>query len=134
MRTPERDMQSIRLVGGFLLLVGSIQLVLTLVIALFGLFAGVSSDVGSFSQGLLAVAMSILMASITTSCAISLQRFKVNTHSGIQQVRLLWTTLVLVYVVAGIAALWVNPTLTTLAVLLELALFTIRGSIIRLTG
>jgi hypothetical protein len=134
MRTPERDMQSIRLVGGFLLLVGSIQLVLTLVIALFGLFAGISSDVGSFTRGLLAVTISVLMASITTSCAISLQRFKVNTQSGIQQIRLVWTTLVLVFAVAGIAALWIDPALTTLTVLLELALFTIRKSIIRLTG
>jgi hypothetical protein len=74
------------------------------------------------------------MASITTSCAISLQRFKVNTQSGIQQIRLVWTTLVLVFAVAGIAALWIDPALTTLTVLLELALFTIRKSIIRLTG
>jgi hypothetical protein len=134
MRSPERDMQSIRLVGTLLLGVGLIQLALTCVVALFGLFAGISTNIGSFSKGLIGVAVSVVMASIISSCAVQLQQLHSFSASKIQSIRLVWTALVLVLALAAIAAAWIAPTLTTLAIVLELALFTIRPAIIRLSS
>lgn len=134
MRSPERDMQHIRVVGSFLMGVGLIQLVLTFVVALYGLFSGIGADVSAFAKGAFAVVLSLLMASIMSGCAVQLQRISGFTHSQVQNIRLVWTALVLVMAAAGIAALWVAPPLTTLAVLVLLALFTARGPIIRLSG
>ena len=133
MRPPERDIQSISIVGTVLLGLGLVQLLLTMFVALFGLFAGLASG-SNFTKGLLAVALSLLMASTMSSCAIQLQNLKTYSQSQIQSVRLVWTALVLVMALCGIAALWIIPTLTTLAILVILALFTIRPAIIRLSS
>jgi hypothetical protein len=134
MQSPERDMQSIRLVGTVLLGVGLIQLILTLFVALFGLFAGISTNISSFSRGLIGVAVSIVMASIISACAVQMQQLRSITASKIQSLRLVWTALVLVLALAAVASIWVAPSLTALAVLMELALFTIRPAIIRLSS
>jgi hypothetical protein len=134
MSTPERDMQSIRLVGSLLLGIGLIQLILTLLVALFGLFAGISTNLGAFTRGIIAVALSALMASITSSCAIQMQQFKTYTQSNIQNIRLVWTALILVLIVIAIASAFLAAPLTSLAILMLLALFTIRPAIIRLSS
>jgi hypothetical protein len=133
-QSPERDIQHIRLVGGFLFGVGIIQLILTFVVLLWGLFAGIASDVPSFVKGATAVALSLIMASVMSSCAIQMQRIKGLTSAQIQNIRLVWTALVLLMAASGILALWVAPPLTTLSVLVLLALFTARGPIIRLSS
>ncbi|HUD11194.1 MAG TPA: hypothetical protein VMS08_02185 [Candidatus Saccharimonadia bacterium] len=134
MQSPERDMQSIRLVGGVLLGVGLIQLVLTLFIALFALFGGISSNLASFSRSLIGVTVSLVMASVISGCAIQLQQLHTFSQTKIQSIRLVWAGLVLILAMVALAALWVVPTLTTLAILLELSLFAIRPAIIRLSS
>jgi hypothetical protein len=134
MHPPERDIQAVRVAGSVLLGVGLIQLLLTMFVALFGLFSGLSSGTANFAKGLLAVALSLTMASIMSSCAIQMQNLRSYTQSQIQTVRIVWTSLVLVMVLCGLAGLWVLPTLTTLAVLVILILFTIRRPIIRLSS
>lgn len=134
MRSPESDVQHIRLVGGFLLGVGLIQLMLTFLIILYGLFSDIAANVPAFAKGAAAVALSLIMASVMSSCAVQMQRIKVLTSSQIQNIRLVWTALVLLMAVSGIIALWFAPPLTTLSVIVLLALFTARAPIIRLSG
>jgi hypothetical protein len=133
MRSPERDMQHIRLVGGFLLGIGLMQLLLTFFIALDGLFSDVPMG-AAFDRGALGIFLSLLMASIMSSCAVQLQSLKSFSHAQIQNLRLVWTALVLLMILTGAAGLWLAPPLTTLAVLILLALFSIRGALIRLSG
>ena len=130
----ERDIQAIRAVGTLILGVGLIQLFLTGLLALFGLFSLVPSSSAPFLQTVLGILLSLVMASIMSSCGIQLQRLRHYSESGVQEVRLVWTALVIVMALGAIAGLWIEPPLTSLAVLTLIALFAIRPAIIRLSS
>ena len=47
-----------------------------------------------------------------------------------ENLRLVWTALVIMMVFCGVAGLWLVPPLSALAVLMLFALFAVRGSVI----
>jgi hypothetical protein len=121
-----RDIQSIRIVGGLALGIGLVLFFLTALGALFALFAGISSDPARFARGVAAVVLGLLMATTLIGCGSDLQRIKPDA-GGLENLRLVWTAFF------AIAAAYVIPPLSLLALIMLLLTWAIRPAVIHLT-
>jgi succinate dehydrogenase hydrophobic anchor subunit len=127
-----RDIQSIRIVGGLALGIGLVLFFLTALGALFALFAGISSDPARFARGVAAVVLGLLMATTLIGCGSDLQRIKPDA-GGLENLRLVWTALFLMMLICAIASAYVIPPLSLLALIMLLLTWAIRPAVIHLT-
>ena len=130
---PERDIRSVRFVGSLSMGIGMVLLILTLVGALFALFSGGSTDPAAFTRGIYIFIVALVMASTMLGCGAQLQSARYYGWSDIENIRMIWTSEVIVMALGSLASLWLVPPLAWLGGFILFALFTVRGAIIRLT-
>jgi hypothetical protein len=130
----DRDVQSIKLVGSLCVGLGAVLFLLTALGSLFALFALVSANSGNFFRGVLSAVLGLIMSITLISCGSELQRTKPTGRANLENLRLVWTALVVMMVLCLIAALFLIPPLVGISGLVLFAAFTIRGAIIRLTS
>ncbi len=130
---PDRDIRKVRIVGGLVFGLGLLLIVLTFFIALFGLFSGSVSDPNQLIPGLLGLGLSLVMACSLIACGAELQKIRPYSSAGIESMRLVWTSLVILMFLGGIAGFWLAPPLSSLALIVLIALFLVRGAVVRLT-
>jgi hypothetical protein len=130
----QRDINNVRFVGVLALTMGVVLFVLTALTTLFLLFASTTANGGTVEHGALGVALSLVMASTLSSLGGQMQRLRPDFMNDPENLRLVWTALVVMMVIFGLAGLWLVPPLSGLAILMLFALFGIRGSVIRLTN
>lgn len=130
----QRDIDNVRLVGVLALTMGVVMFMLTALVTLFLLFAITGSGEGSVARGALGVALALVMASSLSGLGGEMQKLRPDFIHDPENLRLVWTALVVMMVFCGLAGLWLVPPLSGLAVLILFALFAVRGSVIRLTS
>lgn len=129
--TPERDKTKIRFVGALSVGCGTIMLVLDFFVTLFRLVSGPGY---SYAQTGISFILMLIVASTLMSCGTQLTRLRLYTSNDVQVMRLNWTALVIVMVVGGLIAYATAPTVAYVCALEIIALFAIRGSVIRLSA
>jgi hypothetical protein len=130
---PDRDLSDVRLVGTCAFAVGAMLLLLTIVTSFFLLVAGGAKSENGLAHGLLSVGLAIVMALTLIGCGGTMRAIRPGNTSDLENLRLVWTSLVLIMVLSVPAGFWLLQPLADLAVLMLLALFAIRGAVIRLT-
>lgn len=128
-----RDLQDVRLVGTLTLLLGVVLFALTGFTALLLLYVGASSNAAGFFKGILGVLLALVMAATLCGLGGQMQHIRTGFAHELENLRLVWTSMVLMMVVCGAAAIWLVPPLFGLAALVLLAMLAIRGAVIRLT-
>jgi len=129
----DRDLQDVRLVGTLCLILGIVLFVLTAITTLLLLYASASSSSSAFLQGMLGVLLALVMGASLSGLGGQMQHIRTGFAHELENLRLVWTSLVLMMVACGAAAIWLVPPLFALALLVLLALLAVRGAVIRLT-
>lgn len=127
----DRDVQYIRFIGVLTAGIGLGLFFLTAIGTLAILFGGNLINSNQLVHGGLVILLAFIMSFSLISCGSEIQRIKLSSVS-IQQLRLVWTALVLIMFVCALAGLWLAQPLAFLASLMLLALFSARGAILRL--
>lgn len=130
----QRDIDNVRFVGILSLIMGVVLFILTGLVTLFLLLSAAGTSGGGVVRGALAVALALVMASSLSGLGGELQRLRSDFMHDPENLRRVWTALVIMMVLCGVAGLWLLPPLSALAALLLFALFGIRGAVIRLTS
>jgi hypothetical protein len=130
----QRDIDNVRLVGVLALTIGILLFILTAIVTLFLLIASPGADEGAIARGALGVGLALVMASSLSALGGQMQRLRPDFMHDPENLRLVWTALVIMMVFCGLAALWLVPPLTGLATLVLIGLIAIRGAVIRLTS
>ncbi|MDB5178715.1 MAG: hypothetical protein JWN01_658 [Patescibacteria group bacterium] len=129
----DRDIQQVRIIGTLIAGIGLILMLLTGLTTLFVLFGGAAATAGNgIVRGGLTILLAFIMSFSLTSCGAEIQRVKLST-ANIENLRLVWTALIILMALSLGAGLWLAQPLAFLAALVLLTLFSIRGAIIRLT-
>lgn len=131
---PERDIQSVRFVGTLSMVLGMVLLTLTLLAALFALFSGGGTDQGNVLHWAILFVVALVMASTMMGCGAQLQRARHHGWADIENIRMVWTSEVIVMTLGIIFSLNTVAALAWIGILMLFLLFTIRGAIIRLSG
>jgi len=131
---PERDIRSVRFVGSLSLMLGMVLMILTLVAALFALFSGIGSDQGSIIHWAVQFVVALVMAAAMMGCGAQLQRARYYGYTDVENIRMVWTSEVIVMVLGIVFSVSNIPPLAWVGILMLFLLFTIRGAIIRLSG
>jgi hypothetical protein len=129
----DRDINTVRFVGSLTVGLGIILMLLTALAVLFGLFTGSLVAPAHIVRGLGSAALSIIMSSTMVGCGAQFQRLRLYSNLDTENLRLVWTALVLVMMVSIIAGYFLLPPLSTLAALVLFGAWTIRGAVLRLT-
>jgi len=117
----QRDINNVRFVGILALTMGVVLFVLTALATLFLLIAGSTVDGGAVARGTLGVALALVMASSLSGLGGELQRLRPDFMHDPDNLRLVWTALVVMMALCGVAGLWLVPPLTGLAALMLFA-------------
>jgi hypothetical protein len=129
----DRDIQQVRIIGTLIAGIGLILMLLTGLTTLFVLFGGAAATAGNgIVRGGLTILLAFIMSFSLISCGAEIQRVKLST-ANIENLRLVWTALIILMALSLGAGLWLAQPLAFLAALVLLTLFSIRGAIIRLT-
>ncbi|HEY2004603.1 MAG TPA: hypothetical protein VGH44_05830 [Candidatus Saccharimonadia bacterium] len=131
---PERDIRSVRFVGSLSLMLGMVLMILTLVAALFALLSGIGSDQGSIVHWAILFIVALVMAATMMGCGAQLQRARNVGYADIENIRMIWTSEVIVMALGIVLSISNVPPLGWVGILMLVLLFTIRGAIIRLSG
>lgn len=131
---PQRDIQSVRFVGGLSLVLGMVLLILTLLAALFALFNGGGTDQGNVVHWAVIFVVALVMASTMMGCGAQLQRARNVGWTDVENIRMVWTSEVIVMVLGIVLSINNVPPLAWTGGLMLFLLFTVRGAIIRLSG
>lgn len=129
----DRDLQDVRFVGTLALILGVVMFVLTGLTALLLLLASTTASTGDFLKGALGVLLALVMAASLSGLGGQMQRVRTGFAHELENLRLVWTALVLMMGLCGTAAIWLVPPLFGVAALVLLALLAVRGAVIRLT-
>lgn len=131
---PQRDIQSVRFVGSLSLVLGMVLLILTLLAALFALFNGGGSDQAIITHWAVIFIVALVMASTMMGCGAQLQRARYYGWTDVENIRMIWTSEVIVMTIGTLLSFNVVPPLAWTGGLMLFLLFTIRGAIIRLSS
>lgn len=131
---PQRDIQSVRFVGSLSLVLGMVLLILTLLAALFALFAGAGTDQAIIVHWTATFIVALVMASTMMGCGAQLQRARHHGWADIENIRMVWTSEVIVMTLGVVFSINTVAALAWIGILMLFLLFTIRGAIIRLSG
>ncbi len=130
----DRDLSDVRLVGTGAFVLGTVLLLLTIVTAFLLLLAGAVNVNSNLFRGLLTLMVAIIMAVSLIGCGGAMRTIRLGNTSDMENLRLIWTSLVLIMLICGIGSLWLLPPLADVAALVLLGLFAVRGAVIRITG
>lgn len=130
---PNRDLSDIRIVGTIGFVIGALLMLLTILAAFLLLVAGATSTSGLNLHGALSVMLALIMALALVGCGGAMRTIRPGNTADLENLRLVWTALVLVMAAAVPAGFWLIQPLADLAILMLLALFVIRGAVIRIT-
>jgi hypothetical protein len=130
----QRDIDNVRVVGVLALILGVALFVLTGLVTLFLVLSITGEQSGNVARGALGVALALIMASSLSALGGELARLRPDFMRDTENLRLVWTALVVMMVFCGLVGLWLVQPLSALAALMLFALFAIRGSVIRLTS
>jgi len=131
---PDRDLSDIRLVGTLGFVVGALLMVLTILAVFLLLIAGATTATGLKLHGLLSIMLALIMALALTGCGGAMRTVRTGNRADLENLRLVWTALVLVMVISIPAGFWLVQPLADLAVLMLLSLIAVRGAVIRITS
>jgi hypothetical protein len=130
----DRDLSDVRLVGTGVFVFGTILLLLTLLTGFLILLSAPIQVGNKLVHGLLTIMVATIMSAAQIGCGGAMRTIQPGNTSDMENLRLVWTALVLMMLVCGIGAFWLLPPLADVAALVLLALFAVRGAVIRLTG
>jgi len=130
----DRDLQDVRLVGTLALLLGVVLFVLTGLLTMLLLYANAASNTADFFKGALSVLLALVMGATLSGLGGQMQHVRTGYAHELENLRLVWTAMVLMMALCGTAAIWLIPPLFALAAIMLVALFGIRRAVIRLTA
>jgi uncharacterized membrane protein len=130
---PERDILKLHGVGFFAVISGLLLLGLTTVRTLIAGLAGESFNLDNFIRSALNFGLALVVSAALTGYGLQFMRLKSYALRR-RELRLMWTALVILMTLCGIAGTILNSPVAALAGLMLVLLFAVRGAVIRLTN
>src|SRR5580704_8740331 len=95
----DRDLSDVRLVGTGVFILGAVLLLLTLLTGFLMLIAAPIQVGNMLIHGLLTIMVAIIMAVTQIGCGGAMRTIRLGNTSDMENLRLIWTSLVLIMIV-----------------------------------
>src|SRR5664279_1861297 len=114
---PDKDIRNIRLVGSLCIGLGAVMFLLTGVLTIIILFSATTADSIHLLDGGIILMTTLIASSTLVACGAQLEHIRPYSRDGIENMRMIWTSLFIVMAVVGIFGLSRAPELSAVAVL-----------------